>query len=108
MNKAIPIDALVQQLQQYEVPITAGTSMDEMQQALAVFINHLLLHDANRLVTLLYRVDVDEAKLKTLLKENDHADASHIIADAIMQRQLQKIATRKNFTMPPPGDEEKW
>lgn len=46
--------------------------MESLQETLlsklAFFINDLLQHDFTQLLTLLYRVDVDEGKLKKLLK----------------------------------------
>lgn len=81
----------------------------EMKEQLIVYINYLLLHDFNKLVQILYRVDVDEKKLKVLLQENKETDAAIIIADLLLQRQEEKIKTKQEFK---PGDdipeEEKW
>jgi hypothetical protein len=52
---------------------------------------------------------VSEAKLKYMLKENTDKDASPMIADLIIERQLQKIRSRqeqnKNENI---DDVEKW
>ncbi len=61
---------------------------------LATYINDLILNNFNELVYLLYRVDVSEAKLKALLKENNKADAGEMIATLIIERQIQKIKSR--------------
>ena len=63
-----------------------------------------------KLVSILYRLDVNEKKLKTLLEEKNTDDAGLLIADAIIERQLQKIISRKKFSdfnkdIP---EEEKW
>jgi hypothetical protein len=76
---------------------------------LSAYINHLLLHDFTSLVTILYRVDVQEKGLKKILLENPEEDAGDIIADLLIQRQEEKIATRRSF--PPadhPSDDERW
>ena len=51
-----------------------------------------------------------EDKLKILLKQNTGTDAAEIIAGLLLDRQLQKIGSRKKFsTGPAKGDEaERW
>jgi hypothetical protein len=81
----------------------------EIKENLAGFINFLLLNNFNRLLEILYRVDIDEEKLKQLLRENPHTDAAHIITDLIILRQKEKIQTKKDFKQDVDIDEdEKW
>lgn len=80
-----------------------------VRQQLAEQINWLIVHDFNQLVTILYRIDINEQKLKRLLQENAGTDAAGLIADLIIQRQLEKIKLRQVFkNKPPVDDEEKW
>ena len=67
----------------------------EMKKALSAYINELIKKDFERLVQLLYRIDVSEAKLKNLLKEKKDTDAGELIADMIIERQKQKIKSRR-------------
>jgi hypothetical protein len=82
------------------------TTPAEIREQLISLLEELINTDFQALVQLLYRVDVDEKKLKqTLLQQPGH-DAALIIAELIISRQLQKIATRKQFNgsaEPPPG-----
>jgi len=71
---------------------------DLLIQQLADYINQLILVNFERLVQLLYRIDVSEAKLKYLLKENPNEDAGRIIALLIIERQIQKIKFRKEMS----------
>ncbi|HEU4573946.1 MAG TPA: hypothetical protein VFS36_03015 [Chitinophagaceae bacterium] len=91
-----------------ELPVQL--SEDELRQQLAAYINELIIHDFNKLVVLLYRIDVSEAKLSNLLKENTKQDAGKMIAGLIIERQAQKIKTRRQFRQPDNdwSDEEKW
>jgi len=61
-------------------------------------------------VSILYRIDVNERKLKFLLQENVGEDAAVIIADLIIERQLQKIKSREAFRQnwSDEDGEEKW
>jgi len=70
---------------------------DELKHQLILHINYLLLNDFNRLVQILYRVDVSEQKLKRLLQENPQTDAAIIIADLLMERQEEKIRIKQTF-----------
>lgn len=82
---------------------------NELRQELIEYVNNLLLHDFNKLVQLLYRIDVSEQKLKTVLSENPQTDAAVIITDLIIKRQEEKIKARQSFK--PDADiseEEKW
>ena len=69
----------------------------EMKIQLIDFINHLLLNDFNRLVQILYRIDVDEQKLKSLLQQNPQADTAVLIADLLIQRQEEKLKAKQEF-----------
>ncbi len=72
-------------------------SSNEIREQLISLINELINTDFHALVQLLYKIDVDEEKLKQLLKTYKDTNSSSIIADLIINRQLQKIATRNSF-----------
>jgi hypothetical protein len=81
--------------QSIEIDLPENISFDLLREKLSDHINYLIQHDFQKLVFILYRIDVSEAKLKYLLKENTDKDASPIIADLIIERQLQKIKSRQ-------------
>ena len=82
---------------QIDTDLTQDISRDELLQKLTVFINDLIVNDFEKLISILYKVDVDEKKLKRILKENAGTDAGEIIATMVIERELQKIETRKQF-----------
>lgn len=72
-------------------------------------INRLILHDFSRLLSILYRVDIPEKKLRQTLHENRDRDAGHVIAVMILERQKEKKKLREMFKSRETGDEEeKW
>jgi hypothetical protein len=75
---------------------------------LAAEINQLILTNFERLVHLLYRIDVSETKLKTLLKENPDKDAGKLIALLMVERQLQKIKLKSTTQENDDCEEERW
>lgn len=85
--------------------LPGGTQRDR----LIALINELINQDFQSLVQLLYRIDVDEKKLKALLSNAQGAASAPIIADLLIERQLQKERTRAQFpARNPPADEERW
>ena len=67
----------------------------ELHARLSAYINDLILNHFDELVNLLYRVDVSEQKLRTLLKENNSGNAGDLIATLIIDRQVQKLKFRQ-------------
>ena len=82
---------------QIDADLPESTSMQELQQKLSVFINDLIQNDFQKLIAILYKVDVAENKLKSILRAEVKKDAGDIIADLIIEREKQKIQTRKQF-----------
>jgi len=80
------------------------------RQVLADHINRLIESDFNRLVQALYRLDIDEHKLRRLLSAEPRTDAGILIADMILERQAQKQKSRELFSRRDDimNDEEKW
>ena len=83
----------------------------ELHNLLSGYINQLIEKDFQRLIQLLYRIDVNETKLRQILKENLDKDAAPIISSLIMERQIQKINSRKQSGRTPADEideNEKW
>ena len=82
--------------QTFNMQVTSSASREQLEDLLAERINQLIVQDFASLVQLLYRIDVNEQKLKSLLKENTGTDAARIIAVLIIERQLQKKSSRQS------------
>lgn len=80
------------------------------REQLAAAINDCILTDFDKLLQLLYRLDIDEMKLRSLLKDIPGQDAGIIIADLIIERQVQKIKSRQQFSQRDNdiSEEDKW
>jgi hypothetical protein len=100
------IPALKESLQ---IDLPENISFELLKEKLSQHINYLIQSDFQKLVAVLYRVDVNEKKLKNLLKAHPGSDAGKIIADLIIERQLQKIKSRQEFRRDSTiSDEESW
>ncbi|MCU7551654.1 hypothetical protein OCK74_21215 [Chitinophagaceae bacterium LB-8] len=78
--------------------VLPATNKEENLQQLALVINDLIVHDFERLIRILYRVDVDENKLKKMLLDCPQADAGILIANLLIERQEQKEYYKKMFS----------
>ena len=78
-------------------------AMDELEQQLTDHINHLINTDFEKLIYYLYRIDVNETKMKHLLQRQGGENAAQLIAKLIIDRQLQKIKSRAEYK---PGNED--
>ncbi len=98
-EKIISVSNSIQQKPDYKI-----------RQELIYLINELINKDFSSLLQLLYRIDVDEKKIRIFLNENTSEDSACIIADLIIERQLKKIESRKLFSKNKnnESEEEKW
>ncbi len=81
-----------------EISLPDNISLEELKEKLTGQINHLINHDFEKLVFYLYRIDVNESKMKQLLAQKEGENAAGLIADLIIERQLQKIKSRQQFS----------
>ncbi len=120
---------LIQDLNRsYELELAEHLSLDEVEAFLAEKINSMIRENFGALVQLLYRVDVNESKLKQLLsdrplaegqdrqnagdrqRDQQHAekDTGRIIARLIMERQWQKVESRRQHRHNPLEGNQEW
>lgn len=92
------------------IEIAEKQSYNEIHAQLSEYINNMVKNDFDKLITYLYRIDVNEQKLKTLLQQNPQEDAGNIIATLIIERQQQKIKSREQFSQRDNNinEDEKW
>jgi hypothetical protein len=81
----------------YGLDLQETLTMDALEALLAERINDMINKDFNALIQLLYRIDVNEAKLRGVLRDNQASDSGRLIARLILERQWQKILTRREY-----------
>ncbi len=78
-------------------------------EKLIAAIQVLIDTDFNRLIQILYNVDIEEKQLKENLAKQAPQQAATIIAGMLIARQIQKIHTREKFkTDNHDSAEERW
>jgi hypothetical protein len=81
----------------YGLELPETVTMDALETLLAERINVMINKDFSELVQLLYRIDVDESRLRLVLRDNQGSDSGLLIARLILERQWQKILTRRAY-----------
>ena len=107
---AAPVNSIIASINNsLGLELKESISTDELKNLLSLHIHHLINNDFNKLVGILYRIDVSETKLRQLLENNPAEDSGMIIAELIIERQIQKINSRKenksNNIIP---EDDKW
>ena len=102
--------ALINDLNRYGgLNLSEHTPAGSLEALLAEKLNTLIQSDFSALVQFLYKVDVSETRLRTLLKTKANEDAGLLIARLVLERQQQKILTRRQFQGEDPASgEERW
>ena len=89
--------AIAWSLHLFDQEITPNqTTFEQQRQYLIQVVAQLIDTDYHKLTNILYRIDVDELKLKKALLESDQS-ISVTIADLIIERQVQKLKYRNRF-----------
>ncbi len=75
-------------------------SLDEIQQILTARIRELLDKNVERLVSILYRIDVGQKKTDDIFNNPSPSkdDIAALLAEAVIERQLQKVLSRKKYS----------
>ena len=93
---AVILSGATQQLQKLfnRDDLQQTESLNELQHKVAQAVLHLLQTDLNRLLNILYRIDVDERHVKQAMLLPSEPEVAEHIAQLIIKRELQKAQTR--------------
>lgn len=82
---------------------------EKLEELLAEKLEDLISNNFQQFVLLLYKIDVSEHKVREIFGPDVTADAYRKLAAVLIERQQQKIISRKATKKPTDGDgEELW
>lgn len=84
-------------IQYIDPSLLPAGDMETFREGLTAYIHDLINNDFHRLVFILYRLDINEKRLTEILADKQSPDAGQVIANLIIERQLQKMELRKQF-----------
>ena len=79
------------------IPSTDLFSLEEYKKYLTEKLKVLLDEKFDTLINILYRIDISEKKLSQLFSGDNRDSIPSVLADLIIERQLQKIKLRKLY-----------
>ena len=74
------------------------SAYQELYQQILPLIEEMLNDDYIKLMSMLYRIDIDEDFLNRKLKETPNADTDEVITDLIIKRELQKVIIKQMYS----------
>lgn len=89
------LPAAIQSLQKY-IDLKDGLSLEELKEQLTATIVYMMLHEMEKLIGILYRIDVNEQKVKRAFGQNTPKLIAPMLADLIIERELQKAVHRSS------------
>ena len=88
-------------LQHISSNLESGLSLNQYElfrQELIDKINYLLVNDFATLVQILYRIDIDELKLKENLRQQNTEPAAKVIAEMMIKRVSNTLEIKKHYS----------
>lgn len=82
----------------FEVENLPAKDPEALHYRIAHLVQHLLQTDFNRLLHLLYRIDVEERKVKEAMLAEEPEIIAERIARLILKRELQKAEIRFRYS----------
>jgi len=77
--------------------ISTVNSIDELRRILAIRLDELLVSNVEKLLSILYIIDVTQKKLDAIFACESREEIPLLLADAIIDRQLNKVKTRRYY-----------
>jgi len=74
-----------------------NTAYDELKSQIEPIISKLMNNNYERLLSVLYRIDVNEKSMSEEIYQRNDEEPSSIITDLIIERELKKVIIRNYF-----------
>ncbi len=72
-------------------------SRTEFHKAIAQLIEGMIENDFERFLSIMYRMDISESKLKEVLENSDPGEVYSKIAELVIKREEEKIYWREKY-----------
>lgn len=82
----------------YQLQLLENSNENQLK-ALEVYIEHLLQTDFNKLLSIMYRLDVSEEKLKKAINSAfDLISTTKTITQLMIDREIERIKTKEKYS----------
>lgn len=104
LNQKEWLKATIEQIQKdlswqnLTLPLNKYTAGFELRKKLSNLFFYLEQGQYQTLMSILYRVDVDEEKIKKAMQQSVDLSFSEVLAELMLHRCLQKVVIKKHFS----------
>lgn len=91
------VNLTTKDLDVFNSTLLESPSKKQLHEWLTREINLLINNDFNKLLNVLYRIDISETKSKEAFAVKDPNEIGRNLADLIIEREIQKIESRKKY-----------
>ena len=88
------------ELEKQTLPSNQEDAIQKLLTNLTAEVDHLLANNVERLFWVCYRVDVPEHIILDIINNSEISNPAEEIATRLLQRQLQKVETKRKFSKP--------
>ncbi|MFI5211571.1 MAG: hypothetical protein ACHQIH_01705 [Ignavibacteria bacterium] len=81
----------------FEVEKSGELTIDTLVKMLSVRIRELLEKNLEKLVSIMYRIDLNQAKVDKIFENISKDEIAYQLAVLIIERQIEKIRTRRLY-----------
>ena len=81
----------------FELQAQPDVSFDEIKKRVESVIRELLDKNMEKLLSVLYIIDVDQKKTDRIFSIESKDDMAPLLADAVIERQIEKLQTRMKY-----------
>lgn len=92
-----PLENITKELACKDFDLPESTAYENLQKLLQERIVYLLIHDLPGLWNILYRIDVNERKVKQLFESGTSEHIAPGISELVLQRLKEKAETRLKY-----------
>lgn len=81
-----------------DTELADALSIESLESRLTKVVQYLLDKDFQRLINIMYRIDLPESTFKQVLASEEPDKIANSLAKHILDRQLQKVALRQKYS----------
>ena len=81
-----------------ELPVKSNPSIQELHKYLTIAIGSMLDREFNKLLNLLYRVDIEESLVAEALRAEKPSEVASELARLVIDREMKKVESRKKYS----------
>ena len=78
-------------------PAEELATLQALQEKIASVISQLLRNNPERLLNLMYRLDIDENKFRFVIQNGPEENVARQLAELVLEREMQKVYWRNKY-----------